>query len=131
MSGDGADRVRHCGARPDRRSSADADPLAGCRVTAETVLTNAVLVLPQEMMAGTRKLCQGRIAAVDAGRSALPSAIDLDGDMLIPGAVDLHSDNLERQVHPRITARGDDRTRRKEPRALCLLSIISASRETD
>ncbi len=78
-------------------------------MTAETVLTNAILVLPQEMMPGTLMLHGGRIAAVDAGRSALPSAIDLDGDMLIPGAVDLHSDNLERQVHPRSTARWPSR----------------------
>ncbi|MGH7210118.1 MAG: alpha-D-ribose 1-methylphosphonate 5-triphosphate diphosphatase, partial [Acetobacteraceae bacterium] len=78
-------------------------------MTAETVLTNALLVLPQEMMPGTLKLHDGRITAVDAGRSALPSAIDLEGDLLIPGAVDLHSDNLERQVHPRSTARWPSR----------------------
>ena len=78
-------------------------------MTDETVLTNAILVLPQETMPGTLKLCRGRIAAIDPGRSTLAAAIDLEGDMLIPGAVDLHSDNLERQVHPRSSARWPSR----------------------
>ena len=78
-------------------------------MTAETVLTNAVLVMPQETMPGTLKLHGGRIVAIDAGRSILASAIDLDGDLLVPGAVDLHSDNLERQVHPRSSARWPSR----------------------
>jgi len=80
-------------------------------MTAETILTNALLVLPRETMPGTLLLRDGCIAAIDAGRSDAPGAIDLAGDTLIPGAVDLHSDNLERQVHPRSTARWPSRRR--------------------
>ena len=39
-----------------------------------------------------------------------PGAIDLDGDYLIPGVVDVHTDNLERQVQPRSTARWPSRS---------------------
>ncbi len=40
----------------------------------------------------------------------LPAPIDLDGDYLIPGVVDLHTDNLERQVQPRSNARWPSRS---------------------
>ncbi|MCS6931550.1 MAG: alpha-D-ribose 1-methylphosphonate 5-triphosphate diphosphatase [Acetobacteraceae bacterium] len=71
----------------------------------ETILTNARLVLPDEVMEGTLVLRGGIIAEIQPGRSRLPSAEDLEGDHLIPGIVDLHTDNLERQVLPRAHAR--------------------------
>lgn len=67
----------------------------------ETILTNARLVLPDTVLHGTLVLRDGRIAAVDAGRSALPEAIDCDGDHVIPGLVELHTDHLEKHVEPR------------------------------
>ncbi len=77
---------------------------------AETVLTNALLVLPGEVVPGTLVLRGGSIAEAQAGRSRLPSAEDLGGDHLIPGVVDLHTDNLERQVQPRANARWPSRS---------------------
>lgn len=74
-------------------------------MTAETILTNGLLVLPGEVMPGTLVLRSGRIAEVQPGRSRLPAALDLEGDHLIPGVVDLHTDNLERQLVPRANAR--------------------------
>ena len=71
----------------------------------ETILTNARLVLPDRVIDGTVVLRQGRIAEVTPGRSAVPAAVDLGGDHLIPGVVDVHTDNLERQVLPRSMAR--------------------------
>jgi alpha-D-ribose 1-methylphosphonate 5-triphosphate diphosphatase len=71
----------------------------------ETILTNAQLVLPDRVLDGTLVLRDGRIAEVQPGRSHLPAAEDLGGDHLIPGIVDLHTDNLERQVMPRAHAR--------------------------
>ena len=71
----------------------------------ETILTNARLVLPAEVVAGTIVLRGDRIAEVQPGRSHLRGAEDLDGDHLIPGVVDVHTDNLERQVLPRANAR--------------------------
>ena len=43
----------------------------------------------------------GLIAAVDAGTNPVVGAIDLDGDWLLPGLVELHTDNLERLFSPR------------------------------
>jgi alpha-D-ribose 1-methylphosphonate 5-triphosphate diphosphatase len=79
-------------------------------MTAETILTNAILVLPQEAIAGTLVIRGGRIADVQPGRSHAASARDLEGDHLIPGVVDVHTDNLERQVQPRQNARWPSRS---------------------
>ena len=75
----------------------------------ETILTNALLILPGEVVPGTLVLRDGRIAEVQQGRSSAPGAIDLDGDHLMPGVVDVHTDNLERQVQPRSNARWPSR----------------------
>ncbi len=79
-------------------------------MTAETIFTNAILVLPGEAIAGTLVIRDGRIAEVQPGRSHATSARDLDGDHLIPGVVDVHTDNLERQVQPRANARWPSRS---------------------
>ena len=76
----------------------------------ETVLTNARLVLRDEVIEGTIVLRGERIAELDRGRSRQPGALDMAGDILIPGVVDLHTDNLERQVQPRSNARWPSRS---------------------
>lgn len=76
----------------------------------EIVLTNAILALPEATLSGTLVLRDGVIAELQSGRSALPGALDIDGDYLIPGMVDLHTDNLERQVQPRSLARWPSRS---------------------
>ena len=40
----------------------------------------------------------------------MPRAIDVGGDTIIPGVVDVHTDNLERQVQPRSLARWPSRS---------------------
>ncbi len=79
-------------------------------MTAETILTNALIVLPREVLPGTVVLRGGLIHEVQPGRSHHPAARDLEGDHLIPGIVDVHTDNLERQVQPRATARWPSRS---------------------
>lgn len=67
----------------------------------ETVLTNARLVLEDEVIHGSLCLRDGLIAAVDPGPSRLPGAIDCAGDHIAPGLIELHTDNLERHMTPR------------------------------
>jgi alpha-D-ribose 1-methylphosphonate 5-triphosphate diphosphatase len=76
----------------------------------ETILTNAQLVLPDGVVSGTIAMKGATIVGIDTGNSSLPSAIDMQGDYLIPGIVDLHTDNLERQVQPRATSRWPSRS---------------------
>ena len=74
----------------------------------QTVLTNARIVLPDRVVAGS-VVFGGRIEAVEPGR-LLARGHDLDGDYLIPGVVDVHTDNLERQVEPRSNTRWPSRS---------------------
>lgn len=67
----------------------------------EQVLTNARLILDDEVCQGSLVIRDGRIAAVDTGLSAIPSAVDCDGDYLMPGMVELHTDNMEKYFQPR------------------------------
>jgi alpha-D-ribose 1-methylphosphonate 5-triphosphate diphosphatase len=67
----------------------------------EQILTNATVVGPDAVFEGTVRVADGRIAEVSAGRSRAPGAIDLEGDYLLPGLVEIHTDNLERNIVPR------------------------------
>lgn len=76
----------------------------------ETILTNAILVLPDATQRGTVVLRDGQIADIQPGVAMTPAATDLEGDHLVAGIVDLHTDNLERQVQPRSLARWPSRS---------------------
>ncbi len=65
------------------------------------VLTNARLVLENDVVPGTVVIEDGLISDIDSGPSSLPEARDLEGDLLIPGLVELHTDNLEGHMTPR------------------------------
>ena len=67
----------------------------------ETVFTNAMVVSPDDVFAGTVLARNGMVADVSAGVSAIAAAIDLEGDYLVPGLVEIHTDNLEHNVMPR------------------------------
>ncbi|HLY88234.1 MAG TPA: alpha-D-ribose 1-methylphosphonate 5-triphosphate diphosphatase [Acetobacteraceae bacterium] len=79
-------------------------------MTDDTILTNAVLVLPDAMLHGTMVICGDTIADIQPHRSSALAAHDMDGDYLIAGIVDTHTDNLERQVLPRSLARWPSRS---------------------
>lgn len=66
-----------------------------------TVFRNARLVLPGEVVLGTLAVADGRLEAFDHGATAAPQAIDLEGDYLLPGLVEMHTDNFERHLMPR------------------------------
>ena len=67
----------------------------------ETIFTNATVVTPSEDFQGTLVVEDGRIRNVDTGKSDVRSAIDCEGDILMPGIIDLHTDNLEKHFQPR------------------------------
>jgi alpha-D-ribose 1-methylphosphonate 5-triphosphate diphosphatase len=68
----------------------------------ELILTHARVVCAEQTLAcGTVVMRDGLIAEVDDSPSNAPSAIDLQGDWLLPGLVEVHTDNLERHVMPR------------------------------
>jgi len=67
----------------------------------DLILTNATLVLPGEVITGSLQIVAGRIAAIDHGRTVALGAIDCGGDLVMPGLIELHTDNLERHIEPR------------------------------
>ncbi len=69
-------------------------------MTHETILANARLVLPQTVAHGHLVLRDGRIAEIGTG-AAPAGALDMQGDYLAPGLIELHTDNLERHISPR------------------------------
>lgn len=67
----------------------------------EQILTNARLVLEDEVISGSLAIRAGRIADLDAAPSRAPGALDCQGDTLLPGLVELHTDNMEKYFQPR------------------------------
>ena len=61
-------------------------------VTGAVNLRNARIVLPDAVVEGDLAIAGGRIAEADVPGAA---EIDLDGDYLLPGLIDLHTDNIE------------------------------------
>lgn len=65
----------------------------------ERVFRNARIVLADSVIAGSLSVSGGTIAAIADGHSMIGE--DLDGDYLIPGLVELHTDHLENHYRPR------------------------------
>ncbi|SDW56219.1 alpha-D-ribose 1-methylphosphonate 5-triphosphate diphosphatase [Roseicitreum antarcticum] len=67
----------------------------------DTILGNARIILPTEIVEGSLVLRAGKIAAIEPGPTRHAGAIDCHGDYVAPGLVELHTDNLERHMTPR------------------------------
>ncbi len=67
----------------------------------EMILANARIVLEGEAVLGAVSVRDGLIHDVSPGATASRDAVDLGGDLLIPGLVELHTDNLEKLLQPR------------------------------
>lgn len=65
------------------------------------IFKNAVMVLPDQVIKGSLATQNGFITGVDSGATVASNAIDLDGDYLMPGLVEMHTDNFERHLMPR------------------------------
>ena len=94
-------------------------------MSAEIILTNAKLVLSDAVLDGTLLLRNGMIADIKEGASQAPGALDVEGDYLIPGIVDVHTDNLERQVLPRANARWPSRSAMIAHDAQCVAAGVT------
>ncbi|MTH35771.1 alpha-D-ribose 1-methylphosphonate 5-triphosphate diphosphatase [Paracoccus limosus] len=64
------------------------------------ILANARLILPDAVISGALEIEDGRIAQI-LPDSFPDGALDMQGDYLAPGMVELHTDNLERHMRPR------------------------------
>jgi alpha-D-ribose 1-methylphosphonate 5-triphosphate diphosphatase len=65
------------------------------------VLTNAQVVTRHDVFPGTVVVEDGLVSAVEPGGGVVPGSLDLGGDYLLPGIVELHTDVLEKHWAPR------------------------------
>lgn len=65
----------------------------------ELNINNARIVLADEVVEGSLAVRDGKIVSIDAGKSSIGD--DFEGDYLIPGLVELHTDHLESHYSPR------------------------------
>lgn len=67
----------------------------------EHVFKNCRIVLADCVVEGSLLVRDGIIAEINSGPCDVAGATDLEGDLLMPGLVELHTDNLERHLLPR------------------------------
>ncbi|GAB3626565.1 alpha-D-ribose 1-methylphosphonate 5-triphosphate diphosphatase [Pandoraea terrae] len=65
------------------------------------LIKNARIVTPEATFTGVVQVRDGHIHAVQRGTTSAPEAQDWEGDYLLPGLVELHTDNLEKHLAPR------------------------------
>jgi alpha-D-ribose 1-methylphosphonate 5-triphosphate diphosphatase len=75
----------------------------GIVISAELTLKNAKLITPSGVLEGAMHIRGGAVVDIHTGALDAPG-IDLEGDYLIPGLVDLHTDNFDHHVRPRNNA---------------------------
>ncbi|MCV2401826.1 alpha-D-ribose 1-methylphosphonate 5-triphosphate diphosphatase [Marinomonas sp. C2222] len=65
------------------------------------ILTNAQIVLADEVIKGTLVIKDGVIDSIDHGNVSVSSAIDCNNGYVTAGMVELHTDNMEKHFTPR------------------------------
>jgi alpha-D-ribose 1-methylphosphonate 5-triphosphate diphosphatase len=65
----------------------------------ELAYRNAMVVAGDDAFMGSVRVVDGKIASIDRGPCGVGE--DLEGDVLMPGVIDLHTDNLEKHFFPR------------------------------
>ncbi|MEM7318843.1 MAG: alpha-D-ribose 1-methylphosphonate 5-triphosphate diphosphatase [Pseudomonadota bacterium] len=68
-------------------------------------LANAQIILESRIVTGALHICDGKIVEISEGDHVPAGSIDFGGDFLLPGLVELHTDNLERHMEPRPTVK--------------------------
>jgi len=67
----------------------------------QRIIRNARIVTAEESFVGVVVIEGDAIRSVERNSTAVPGAEDWDGDWLLPGLVELHTDNLEKHLVPR------------------------------
>ena len=67
----------------------------------QRIIRNARIITPDEEFTGSVTFDNGLIQSIDRGNTAVVGAEDWAGDWLMPGMVELHTDNLEKHLSPR------------------------------
>jgi alpha-D-ribose 1-methylphosphonate 5-triphosphate diphosphatase len=67
----------------------------------DMLVTNARVVTREDMFKGSVLVEHGQIQVVEQGRTSFRAADNWEGDYLIPGLIELHTDNLEKHLIPR------------------------------
>lgn len=65
------------------------------------IVNNVKLVLDDQVVQGSLEMQDGVIRSFADGPSRLPQALDGDGGWLLPGLIELHTDNLDKFFTPR------------------------------
>jgi alpha-D-ribose 1-methylphosphonate 5-triphosphate diphosphatase len=65
------------------------------------IINNVKLVLDDQVVEGSLEMQNGVISAFADSRSQLPQALDAQGGWLLPGFIELHTDNLDKFFTPR------------------------------
>ncbi|MGV3549374.1 alpha-D-ribose 1-methylphosphonate 5-triphosphate diphosphatase [Rhizobium sp.] len=69
------------------------------KMSKNLILSNGRIVTPEREFRGAISLSNGAIAAVD--ETATIDGTDLEGDYLLPGLIDIHTDHFEKHAIPR------------------------------
>jgi alpha-D-ribose 1-methylphosphonate 5-triphosphate diphosphatase len=70
-------------------------------MSGDLCLANAQIVLPDQVVTGSVTIAGGIIAEIIEGDRVPVGAVNCAGDLILPGLVELHTDNLERHIEPR------------------------------
>lgn len=70
-------------------------------MTNSMIFSNAKLILDDEIVTGSLVLNDGVITDIGSGSTVPKGAVDVGGDYLASGLVELHTDNVERHLEPR------------------------------
>lgn len=79
------------------------EDVSGHKMPGDLCLANAQLVLPDRVLKGAVTIEKGMICSICEGGHVPKGAVDCTGDLVLPGLVELHTDNVERHIEPRPT----------------------------
>ena len=91
----------------------------------KTILTNANIVLRDQVILGTLTIEHGVIVDVTNEISNAENAINCHGDFILPGLIELHTDHMEKYFSPRPNAEWPERSAMMAFDGICVSSGIT------